>query len=87
MARQLRQQTRFDHTLLIAITGYADQAHRLLCDEAGFDHYLIKPIDLADLENLLRGERRRLAQLAEENKRTEETRTGLKKTEVLACWS
>jgi CheY-like chemotaxis protein len=64
MARRLRRQTRFNHTLLIAITGYADQAHRLLCDEAGFDHCLIKPIEPADLENLLLGERDRLARFS-----------------------
>jgi CheY-like chemotaxis protein len=64
MARRLRKQMRFNHTLLIAITGYADQDHRLLCDEAGFDHYLVKPIDLADLENLLLGERNRLARFS-----------------------
>ncbi len=64
MARQLRRQTRFNHTLLIAITGYADHAHRLLCDAAGFDHYLIKPIELADLEKLLLGERDRLARFS-----------------------
>ncbi len=64
MARQLRRQTRFNHTLMIAITGYADQAHRLLCDEAGFDHCLVKPIELADLENLLLGERDRLARFS-----------------------
>jgi CheY-like chemotaxis protein len=59
VARQLRQQTAFADTLLIAITGWMDQAHRLLCDEVGFDQYLIKPIDLARLKNLL-CERRRL---------------------------
>ena len=64
LARRLRQQTRFNHTLLIAITGYADQAHRLLCDEAGFDHCLIKPIELAGLKNLLRGKRDRLARFS-----------------------
>ncbi len=64
MARQLRRQTRFNHTLLIAITGYADQAHRLLCDEAGFDHCLIKPIEPAALENLLLGKRDRLARFS-----------------------
>jgi len=64
MARRLRKQMRFNHTLLIAITGYADQDHRLLCDEAGFDLYLIKPIELADLEKLLLGERNRLARFS-----------------------
>jgi CheY-like chemotaxis protein len=64
VARRLRQQMRFNHTLLIAITGWADQDHRLLCDEAGFDHCLIKPIELADLQNLLLGERNRLARIS-----------------------
>jgi CheY-like chemotaxis protein len=67
VARQLRQQTAFADTLLIAITGWTDQAHRLLCDEAGFDHYLIKPIDFGRLEILLR-ERRHLAQSVEDVK-------------------
>lgn len=58
VARRLRQRTAFADTLLIAVTGWTDQAHRRLCDEAGFDHYLIKPIDLACLELLLRRERR-----------------------------
>lgn len=64
MARRFRQQTRFNHTLLIAITGYTDKAHLLLCDEAGFDHCLIKPIEPAHLENLLLGERDRLARFS-----------------------
>jgi CheY-like chemotaxis protein len=64
MARRLRQQMRFNHSLLIAITGYADQDHRLLCDEAGFDHCLFKPIELTELNNLLRGERDRLARFS-----------------------
>jgi DNA-binding response OmpR family regulator len=80
MARQLRCQTRFKQTLLIAITGWTDQAHRLLCAEAGFDHYLLKPIAVADLENLLRRERRRLARLVEPAEKMETTR---RKTEVL----
>jgi DNA-binding response OmpR family regulator len=66
MARRLRQQTAFADTLLIAITGWADEAYRLLCAEAGFDHFLIKPIKLAELESLLLRERRRLARSAEE---------------------
>jgi CheY-like chemotaxis protein len=62
LARQLRQQTAFADTLLIAITGWTDLSHRLLCDKAGFDHYLLKPIDLSRLEMLLRQERVRLAE-------------------------
>jgi CheY-like chemotaxis protein len=64
MVRHLRRQTRFNHTLIIAITGWVDQVHRLLCDEAGFDLYLAKPIELDDLEKLLLDERDRLARFS-----------------------
>lgn len=53
MTRQLRQQSDFRDTLFIAVTGFHDEAHRLLSYEAGFDHYLIKPIDPGVLEKLL----------------------------------
>lgn len=60
LARQLRQQRDFADMLLIAVTGWTDQANQLLCVEAGFDNYLVKPIDLARLKILLLRERRRL---------------------------
>ena len=61
VARQLRRQTRFKDTLLIAVTGYADQAHRLASEGAGFDHYLVKPVNLSTLEKLLLREQGRRA--------------------------
>jgi CheY-like chemotaxis protein len=61
VARQLRLQPRFTDTLLIAITGWADQAHRLLGEEAGFDFYMIKPLAISTLEILLALEQDRLA--------------------------
>ena len=73
VARRLRQQTAFGDTLLIAVTGWADHAHRLLCDEAGFDYCLIKPIDLDRLRLLLQRERRWLAWSAEESEQTQAT--------------
>ncbi len=73
VVRRLRQQTAFADTLLIAITGWADQAHQLLCNEAGFDHYLVKPIDLVHLEILLLRARRRLTWSAKESEQTQET--------------
>jgi DNA-binding response OmpR family regulator len=39
--------------LLIAVTGYGDQATRELAAEAGFDHYLIKPADPFEIEALI----------------------------------
>jgi CheY-like chemotaxis protein len=53
LARQLRRQVRFADTLLVAVTGWADPAHRRLWQEA-FDCYLIKPVNPPLLENLLR---------------------------------
>ena len=53
MARLLRQQECYDDTLIIAVTGYHDEARRLLSREAGIDHYLIKPVDPRVLEALL----------------------------------
>jgi DNA-binding response OmpR family regulator len=39
--------------LLIAVTGYGDQATRELAREAGFDHYLTKPADPFEIESLI----------------------------------
>jgi CheY-like chemotaxis protein len=60
LARQLRRQIRFKDTLVVAVTGYADQGHRLLGAE-GFDHYLVKPVEPSTLEGLLQMEHDRLA--------------------------
>jgi two-component system CheB/CheR fusion protein len=61
LARQLRQQKRFEDALLVATTGYGDEAHRRLGAEAGFDQYLLKPIEPATVEALLLREQYRLA--------------------------
>jgi CheY-like chemotaxis protein len=53
MTRTLRQDERFQQTLIIAVTGYHDEARQLFAREAGFDHYLIKPVDPSVLEKLL----------------------------------
>jgi CheY-like chemotaxis protein len=53
LAQRLRNQPRFKDTLLMAITGYADRAHRRLW-QAAFDHFLIKPVEPAVLKELLR---------------------------------
>ncbi len=61
LARQLRRQIRFKGTLLIATIGYAEDAHRLLAALAGFDLFLVKPIEPALVEALLHREQSRLA--------------------------
>jgi two-component system CheB/CheR fusion protein len=55
VARRIRQQPREKPLLLIAISGYGREEDRRLAVEAGFDHHLVKPIRLADLESLLDG--------------------------------
>jgi CheY-like chemotaxis protein len=60
LARQLRSQIRFKNTLLIALSGYVDEANRRRAKKAGFHIYLRKPVDPSILETLLWLERGRL---------------------------
>jgi PAS domain S-box-containing protein len=55
VARQLRDQPDFQRTLIIAVTGYGQEADRRSSKEAGIDHHLTKPVDPSTLQNLLRG--------------------------------
>jgi CheY-like chemotaxis protein len=54
LALAVRGQPCLDGALLVAITGYADDAHRQLGLRAGFDHYLVKPVATEVVEDLLR---------------------------------
>jgi CheY-like chemotaxis protein len=38
---------------MVAVTGYGEPQNRARAKEAGFDHYLLKPVDLETLESLL----------------------------------
>jgi CheY-like chemotaxis protein len=42
----------FVETVLIAVSGYGEQAARARSREAGFDHYLVKPVDFDALITL-----------------------------------
>jgi CheY-like chemotaxis protein len=53
LARQIRQRADGKDLLLIAITGFAGEADRQLALDAGFDHFLVKPIEFAVLAALL----------------------------------
>src|SRR5262245_50095615 len=57
VARGLREEIGLLHTLLVAVTGFGREQDRRRCLEAGFDHMLLKPFDLAELEKLLAGKR------------------------------
>jgi DNA-binding response OmpR family regulator len=53
VGRLLRSVPGCGMTLVIAVTGYTAEAYRARGREAGFDHYLIKPIDPGPLKSLL----------------------------------
>ena len=53
VARQVRQQARLNYCFIIAVTGRTDAGHRLQCEEAGIDLFLIKPVTPSILQTLL----------------------------------
>jgi PAS domain S-box-containing protein len=53
LARRLRALPETAGALLVAVTGYGQDSDRARTREAGFDHHLVKPIDLARLHALL----------------------------------
>ncbi|HET9864927.1 MAG TPA: response regulator, partial [Steroidobacteraceae bacterium] len=53
VARQIRATPGGDHVLLIAITGWAQDADKLQSRAAGFDHHLTKPVEPGTLIELL----------------------------------
>jgi signal transduction histidine kinase len=55
VARRLRMQPGLDSIPLIAITGFGSELDRQRASEAGFDHFLVKPVSFALLHQLLNG--------------------------------
>jgi CheY-like chemotaxis protein len=53
VARQIRQQPWGNRVTLIALTGWGQAEDKRRAREAGFDHHMTKPVDVAALENLL----------------------------------
>jgi CheY-like chemotaxis protein len=52
-AKRIRQEPWGRDLTLVATTGWGQEAHRHRASEAGFDHHLIKPIDLATLRSII----------------------------------
>jgi CheY-like chemotaxis protein len=88
VARQLRSRPELASMALVAVTGYADAAHRQQALEAGFDECLVKPLPLNNLLELLVRVRERVAAsqqraaqavetAAESRRRTQESRSVL----------
>jgi PAS domain S-box-containing protein len=55
LARRLRADPRTRNMLLVAITGYGQEQDRRTALEAGFDHHMVKPVDLDKLAAILAG--------------------------------
>lgn len=53
VCRALRQDPDFKDTMIIAQTGWGQERDRQEAIAAGFDHHLIKPVNLKDLASLL----------------------------------
>ena len=53
VARKMREQVWGKQAVMIAITGWGEDVDRQLSKDAGFDHHLVKPVDLDALTALL----------------------------------
>jgi len=53
VARQLRASEQKHSMLLVALTGYGQDADRQRAREAGFDHHVVKPLEPATLERIV----------------------------------
>ncbi len=53
LAKRLREDPALSGLLLVALTGYGQESNRRQAREAGFDYYLVKPVSLEALGELL----------------------------------
>jgi PAS domain S-box-containing protein len=53
VARQIRSAPSLKNTILVSMTGYGQEADRNLSQEAGFNHHLLKPAKLLDIEKII----------------------------------
>jgi CheY-like chemotaxis protein len=53
IAKRIRAEPYGGDMLLLALTGYGDTAYRKNSSDDGFDHHLVKPVDLNQLARLL----------------------------------
>jgi signal transduction histidine kinase/ActR/RegA family two-component response regulator len=53
LARRLRRHPGHASAVFLALTGYGQERDRELSRQAGFDHHLVKPVDIAKLAQIL----------------------------------
>ena len=54
-ARRIRALPHGGHVLIVALTGWGQEADRRRTRDAGMDHHLVKPVSLDALQSVLRG--------------------------------
>jgi two-component system CheB/CheR fusion protein len=54
VAKQLRQLLPMDKALIVAVTGYGRDEDRRRARESGFDEHVVKPVDLDQLQELMK---------------------------------
>jgi CheY-like chemotaxis protein len=52
-AQHVRKNPELAHIILVALTGWGQDDDKRQAEEAGFNHHVTKPIDLAALQSLL----------------------------------
>jgi CheY-like chemotaxis protein len=53
VCKKMKEITELKHTIFIAQTGWGEKKHRKLSKVAGFDHHLVKPVDIKYLKEIL----------------------------------
>jgi CheY-like chemotaxis protein len=53
VAQRLRREPDLARTKLVALTAYSDARHSGRIQEVGFDHHVVKPADIEELQGLL----------------------------------
>ncbi|MBC7563881.1 MAG: response regulator [Gemmatimonadaceae bacterium] len=53
VAKRLRQQAGLSNVVIVAVTGYGQASDRERSRSAGFDHHLLKPVDLKAVQSIL----------------------------------
>jgi CheY-like chemotaxis protein len=54
IAKNLKKNSKFSGSKLIALTGYSQTEAKTKAKEAGFHYHLAKPVGLADLDKILK---------------------------------
>jgi len=53
VAQNLRSDPETRHVLIVGVSGYGQDDHRVRSKDSGFDHHIVKPVDPPHLIGLL----------------------------------